>query len=69
MSFASEQRRLQFVTERDGEDAALEFAKRVYAQYRSMIVNREGMCSDRNRRREYTESCIVLRAFINGKCR
>jgi tagatose-1,6-bisphosphate aldolase len=65
----SEKHRLEFLCKRDGDIAALEFAQRVYRQYRTMILTREGMCKDTKLRRNMIESCACLREFIYGICK
>lgn len=67
---ASEEARMQFVTQRDGMGAALEFARRIMGQYRSALAERNdagfragyGLAY----RRELVISCLALRRILRS---
>ncbi len=60
--------RLEFLTERDGIEGAVEFAKRTAKIYRTCVTKRIGMCGDRHHRRRFATSVLEFKWFarING---
>jgi len=67
-AISTEEARLLFITDRDGAEAALQFAKRTLKMYRAALFNHK---IDRHWAREkeysfsYIASCVVFRRMIN----
>lgn len=62
-----EHRRLAFLTDRDGIDAAKAFAKRTYKMYRAALFNKKidrHWAREKEYRFSYVASCIVLRRYV-----
>lgn len=59
-----EGKRIVFVVQRDGENAAINFVARTYQAYRLSL--KYGMAREKLFRRTYIESCVDFRKFLKA---
>lgn len=64
MDLPFEGKRILFLIQRDGEQAAIDFVLRTYPLYRLSL--KRGLARDKVFRRGYIESCIDFRKFLRA---
>lgn len=62
--YGAEGKRLLFLVQRDGIDAAIDFARRTKNAYRRAVISKD---VPKNRRRTYIESYLSFKFFSKGK--
>ena len=61
---AAEHKRIEFIRNRDGNDAAIEFAKRTLKTYRKAMFDKRSHASLKEYKLEFLLSCVVFKKMV-----